>query len=206
MHANTPGTLSCRVSWTRRPLVPSIFRLPCMCSFPLSRGLEGHSRHRCAVPFILVHTPYSMMVQTPGERLWCSSHCPRTGTVCADHVVSGPFLRCAQKAMRSRQHRTPGPHASVRAALVHWLCMHRLHGFVSWASAPRARWSFGAAHRCWRTGHILGVLAWADLCRLSASALRDGSVPPSSLPRRKHRQSRVNSEPTASPQAAPRAP
>ena len=100
--------------------------------------------------------------------------------------------------MRSRQHRTPGPHASVRATLVHWLCMHRLHGFVSWASAPRARWSFGAAHRCWRTGHILGVLAWADLCRLSASALRDGSVPPSSLPRRKHRQSRVNSEPTSS--------
>ena len=158
------------------------------------------------MPFILAHTPYSMMVQAPGERLWCSSHCPRTGTVCADHVVSGPFLRCAQKAMRSRQHRTPGPHASVRAALVHWLCMHRLHGFVSWASAPRARWSFGAAHRCWRTGHILGVLAWADLCRLSASALRDGSVSPSSLPRRKHRQSRVNSEPTASPQAAPRAP
>jgi len=118
MHANTPGTLSCRVSWTRRPLVPSIFRLPCMCSFPLSRGLEGHSRHRCAVPFILAHTPYSMMVQAPGERLWCSSHCPRTGTVCADHVVSGPFLRCAQKAMRSRQHRTPGPHTSVRAALV----------------------------------------------------------------------------------------
>ena len=96
-----------------------------------------------------------MMVQAPGERLWCSSHCPRTGTVCADHVVSGPFLRCAQKAMRSRQHRTPGPHASVRAAQVHWLCMHRLDGFVSWASAPgalRARWSFGAAHRCWRTG------------------------------------------------------
>jgi hypothetical protein len=158
MHANTPGTLSCRVSWTRRPHVPSIFRLPCMCSFPLSRGLEGHSRHRCAVPFILAHTPYSMMVQAPGERLWCSSHCPRTGTVCADHVVSGPFLRCAQKAMRSRQHRTPGPHASVRAALVHWLCMHRLHGFVSWASAPRARWSFGAAHRCWRTG-----TSWAFL-------------------------------------------
>ena len=64
MHANTPGTLSCRVSWTRRPLVPSIFRLPCMCSFPLSRGLEGHSRHRCAVPFILPHTPHGMPFST----------------------------------------------------------------------------------------------------------------------------------------------
>ena len=108
MHANTPGTLSCRVSWTRRPHVPSIFCLPCMCSFPLSRGLEGHSRHRCAVPFILAHTPYSMMVQAPGERHLCSAHCPWTGTVCADHVVSGPFLLCTKShAVATAPHARP---------------------------------------------------------------------------------------------------
>ena len=160
---------------------------------------------------ILAHTPYSMIVQAPGERHLCSAHCPWTGTVCADHVVSGPFLRCAQKAMRSRQHRTPGPHASVRVALVHWLCMHRLDGFVSWASAPgalRARWSVGAAHRCWAhlwrscvdakvaclpARSVMGLCPHHH-CRGASTARAVSTVSP--LPARRQRRVRRGSEPT----------
>ena len=36
-----------------------------MPSFSLSRGCVGHSRHRCAVPFALPHTPHDMPALAP---------------------------------------------------------------------------------------------------------------------------------------------
>ena len=65
MHARIPGALSCRASWTDRPQTPSISRLFSMPSFSLSPGCVGHSRHRCAVPFALPHTPHGMPALAP---------------------------------------------------------------------------------------------------------------------------------------------